>query len=151
MDKAVYSGTRDRLTGYFQVLAEIGIDPMRVPIYQTDNDEETTSAGLDYIFSLREPPTAILAMSDKVALHAMDWLGARGLCVPREVSIVGFDGIPEGGLTPPLTTIGQPMADMGRRAVETILGFDGTVRRETMQAELVVRRSTRRWVVQVER
>ncbi len=143
VDKAVYSGTRDRLTGYFQVLAEIGIDPMRVPIYQTDNDEETTSAGLDYIFSLREPPTAILAMSDKVALHAMDWLGARGLCVPREVSIVGFDGIPEGGRsTPPLTTIGQPMADMGRRAVETILGFDGTIHRQMLCADLIARGST---------
>jgi DNA-binding LacI/PurR family transcriptional regulator len=142
-DTAVYSGTRDRLRGYFQVLAELGIDPEGVPIYRTDNDEQSTSAGLDYIFSLREPPTAILAMSDKVALHALDWLRARGLSVPRDVSIVGFDGVPEGERSePPLTTIGQPMAEMGRRAVQAILGFDGTVRREMLAADLIVRGST---------
>jgi DNA-binding LacI/PurR family transcriptional regulator len=82
-------------------------------------------------------------MSDTVALFALDWLREHGISVPQAVSIVGFDGVPEGAHSdPPLTTIAQPMVEMGRRAVQTILEFDGTVRRETMQAELVVRRST---------
>ena len=69
--------------------------------------------------------------------------GERGIAVPQQVSIVGFDGVPEGELSePPLTTIAQPMAEMGRRAVQTILEFDGTVRRETLDVELVVREST---------
>ena len=59
------------------------------------------------------------------------------------MSIVGFDGVPEGALSdPPLTTIAQPMVEMGRRAVQNILEFDGTVRRETLDVELVVRGST---------
>jgi DNA-binding LacI/PurR family transcriptional regulator len=140
---ALYCGTRARIRGYFQALSEAGIDESGVPIYETDNDEASTWAGLEHVFSLPEPPTAILAMSDKVALHALDWLRARGIAVPGEVSIIGFDGVPEGEFSePPLTTIAQPMAEMGRRAVETILGFDGTIRRETFDVELVVRGST---------
>ena len=140
---AVYSGTRDRLRGYFEVLAEFGIDTAKVPIFETLNDEASVRAGLDHIFASAEPPTAILAMSDTAALFALDWLREHGIVVPQAVSIVGFDGVPEGAHSdPPLTTIAQPMVEMGRRAVQTILEFDGTVRRQTMQAELVVRRST---------
>ena len=82
-------------------------------------------------------------MSDKIALDALDWLAARGISVPDDVSVIGFDGVPEGELSePPLTTIAQPMIEMGRRAVQTILNFDGTVRRETLDVELVIRAST---------
>ena len=143
VEAAVYSGTRDRLRGYFEVLAEFGIDTAKVPIFETLNDEASVRAGLDHIFASAEPPTAILAMSDTVALFALDWLREHGIVVPQAVSIVGFDGVPEGAHSdPPLTTIAQPMVEMGRRAVRTILEFDGTVRRQTMQAELVVRGST---------
>ncbi|MDQ6434506.1 LacI family DNA-binding transcriptional regulator [Mesorhizobium sp. LHD-90] len=140
---AIYSGTRDRLRGYAEVLAEYGVDLATVPIYETDNDERTTHAGLERIFATAEPPTAILAMSDKVALHALDWLRARGMTVPGDVSVVGFDGVPEGEASdPPLTTIIQPMREIGRRAVQTILGFDGAIRRELLDVELAVRGST---------
>lgn len=140
---AIYSGTRDRLLGYFEVLREAGIDTGAVPVYETENDEATTWQGLEYVFGQGEPPTAILAMSDKIALHALDWLSARGISVPDDVSIIGFDGVPEGETSkPPLTTIAQPMAEMGRRAVQTILNFDGTIRREMLDVELMVRGST---------
>jgi len=140
---ATYSGTRDRIKGYFEAFGELDIDPETVPIYQTENDEQSTSAGLEFLFSLPQPPTAILAMSDRMALYALDWLNARGISVPQVVSIVGFDGVPEGERSEPaLTTISQPMAEMGRRAVQAILGFDGTIRREMLAAELVVRGST---------
>ncbi len=114
-----------------------------MPIYETLNDEATTAAGLEHFFAAENPPTAILAMSDKVALIALEWLAARGISVPGDVSVIGFDGVPEGETSePPLTTIGQPMAEMGRRAVENILAFDGTIRRETLDVELIVRGST---------
>jgi DNA-binding LacI/PurR family transcriptional regulator len=140
---ALYSGTRDRLRGYAEELAKAGIATEAVPLYETDNDWKTTAAGLDHFFARPEPPTAILAMSDKVALHALDWLKLRGMSVPGDVSIVGFDGVPEGLLSdPPLTTVAQPMVEMGRRAVQSILGFDGTIRREMLDIEFLLRGST---------
>lgn len=142
-EAAVYSTTRDRLRGYFEALGKSGIDVAQVPIFETEGDETSVKAGLEHIFSSGTPPTAILAMSDKIALIALDWLRARGLAVPQDVSIIGFDGVPEGELSePPLTTIAQPMAEMGRRAVQTILEYDGAVRREILDVELIVRGST---------
>ncbi|MEW9834917.1 LacI family DNA-binding transcriptional regulator [Mesorhizobium marinum] len=140
---AAYSATRDRIAGYFEAILEAGIDPASVPIYETLNDEATTQAGLDHFFSVANPPSAVLCMSDRMALVALDWLARRGLSVPGDVSVVGFDGVAEGAVAqPPLTTVAQPMAAMGRRAVEMILSFDGRIRRETMDIELVVRAST---------
>lgn len=140
---AIYSGTRERFRGYAEALARQGVSMTDVAIYETDNDEESTWAGMDRIFSSDHPPTAILAMSDRMALAALEWLASHGISVPDEVSVVGFDGVPEGETSdPPLTTIAQPMAEMGRRAVDMILSFDGSIRRETLDVELVVRGST---------
>ena len=140
---AVYSGTRDRLQGYMEELSGFGVDTAQIPIYETENDRATTWSGLDYLFSGARRPTAILAMSDRMALYALDWFAERGISVPDDVSIIGFDGVPEGEISKPaLTTIAQPMAEMGRRAVDMILSFDGAVRRETLDVELVVRGST---------
>ncbi|TPI08976.1 substrate-binding domain-containing protein [Mesorhizobium sp. B4-1-3] len=140
---AVYTGTRDRLAGYFEELSRFGIDTATVPVYETENEEKSTRAGLEAIFARDERPTAILAMSDRMALIAIDWLKARGLNVPGDVSIVGFDGVPDGALsTPPLTTIAQPITEIGRRAARMILDHDGAVRRETMGVEFIVRGST---------
>lgn len=117
-----YSGTRDRIRGYLQEFAEAGIETAAVPIYETDNDEETTRAAMDYLMSREPRPTAILSMSDRMALAALDWLAERGINVPGDVSIVGFDGVPESARSlPPLTTIAQPMLEMGRRAAAMIL------------------------------
>ena len=140
---AIYSGTRDRIRGYFEELAAHGIDVAKVPIYETENDEASTRAGMEHLFAPAEPPTAILAMSDRMALTALDWLRERGIDVPGQVSVVGFDGVPESAISvPPLTTVAQPIIDMGRRAVRAILDFDGTVQRETLDVEFLVRGST---------
>lgn len=140
---AVYSGTRDRLQGYIEELSGFGVDTAQIPIYETENDRATTWSGLDYLFSGARRPTAILAMSDRMALYALDWFADRGISVPGDVSIIGFDGVPEGEISKPaLTTIAQPMAEMGRRAVDIILGFDGTIHRETFDARLIKRKSS---------
>ena len=82
-------------------------------------------------------------MSDRVAMFALEMLAERGLNVPSDISIVGFDGVPEAATaSPPLTTVVQPIAEIGRRAVKTILEHDGAVHRESLPLELVVRRST---------
>ncbi|RJT37298.1 LacI family DNA-binding transcriptional regulator [Mesorhizobium waimense] len=143
IEAAVYTGTRDRLTGYFEELSRFGVDTAKVPVYETENEEVSTRAGLETIFAGAEPPTAILAMSDRIAMVAIEWLAERGMKVPGDVSIIGFDGVPDGALCdPPLTTIAQPIIEIGRRAARMILDFDGAVRRETLDVEMVVRASS---------
>ncbi|UVK37362.1 LacI family DNA-binding transcriptional regulator [Mesorhizobium sp. AR10] len=143
VEAAVYTGTRDRLAGYFEALSRFGVDIAKVPVYETENDEASTRAGLETIFAGSEKPTAILAMSDRMAIIAIEWLQAHGLTVPDDVSIVGFDGVPDAALCEPaLTTVAQPIAEIGRRATRAILDFDGRVLRETLDVELVVRASS---------
>ncbi|WP_095201609.1 LacI family DNA-binding transcriptional regulator [Mesorhizobium carmichaelinearum] len=140
---ATYAGTRDRLTGYLQELSRVGVDTSKVPVYETANDAASAKAGLETIFAAKEPPTAILAMSDKIALVTLEWLSARKLNVPNDVSIVGFDGVPESAVSEPsLTTIAQPIAEMGRLAVKAILENDGKVSRQLLPVELIVRASS---------
>jgi DNA-binding LacI/PurR family transcriptional regulator len=141
--KTIYWPSRDRVSGYRQVFAQYGIDPDSVPVFETRSDRKTVYAGLEYVFAAPSPPTAILAQSDVIAFLALDWLRERGLSVPDDVSIVGFDGVPECALSnPPLTTIQQPIAEIGRRAVRAILDNRGETVRETLDVELVVREST---------
>jgi DNA-binding LacI/PurR family transcriptional regulator len=142
-EAAQYLTPRDRLRGYFEVLAANGIDPDSVPIYETRNDPETVEGALDVFFKRTEPPTALLCMSDRVALFALDGLKRRGLRVPEDVSVVGFDGVPEAAAAfPPLTTVAQPIEAMGRRAVDIIFEGRGAVHKEVFNVELVVRGST---------
>jgi DNA-binding LacI/PurR family transcriptional regulator len=139
----LYPGPRDRIAGYFEALAQAGVDTGQVPIYETDNDERTTRAGMEFLFSGARRPTAVLAMSDRMALAALDWLSERGIAVPGGVSVIGFDGVPEGARSlPPLTTIAQPMLDKGRAAARMILDPEFRQRQIHMPLELVVRGST---------
>jgi DNA-binding LacI/PurR family transcriptional regulator len=139
----VFSATRDRVIGYGEALTAAGIDMADVPIFETQTDEATVYAALDELFALPEPPTAILAEADKIALPAVGWLKARGLSVPNDVSIIGFDGVPESETSsPPLTTMVQSIAEIGRQAVKLIVESDGTPRRKAVDVELVVRGST---------
>lgn len=140
---AVYSDARDRVDGYLAGLRAFGIDAAGVPIMETQNEPVSVHAALEHLFGTGTPPTAILAMSDRIALLALDWLQARGIAVPEDVSLIGFDGVPDAALARPgLTTIAQPIAEMGRRAVGMILDGGGQIRRETLPVALVPRAST---------
>jgi DNA-binding LacI/PurR family transcriptional regulator len=121
---ARYRSSRDRLLGCRDALAEAGADPKDCPAYETFNDGETAAAGLDWLFERPAPPTAIVAMSDVLALAALDWLSARGLRVPQDVSVTGFDDTPEAARAAvPLTTLSQPADLKGRIAAEMLLGL----------------------------
>lgn len=143
IEMSVYSTPRERVRGTFDALIAHGIDTAAVPIFATPEDPHAIHAALEEMFAAPAPPTAILAQSDVIALIALDWLTARGIAVPRDVSIVGFDGVPESAAsTPPLTTVAQPIAEIGRRAVGAILDYDGTVSRQVVDFTLLVRGST---------
>lgn len=95
----------------------------------------------------RVAPTAIVAGADLIALGAMDAARARRLDVPRDLSIVGFDDIPRAAQTyPPLTTVRQPLHDMGqagsRALISLIEGRPLSVENIRMPTTLIVRGST---------
>ena len=127
-----------RLAGYRHALEIAGIaaDPelIREGAYQPHTGYEQTLALLD----LPHPPTAIFAGSDMQALGALQALRSRGLSVPGDVSVVGFDDIPLAALTaPPLTTVRQPLAEMGRVAAHMLVQLIAGERPDTLQVELV--------------
>jgi LacI family transcriptional regulator len=90
--------------------------------------------------------SAIFALNDVMAIGALSALRARGIRVPEEISVVGFDDIPiASDVTPTLTTVHVPMADLGRRAIELALQPVGAdVRVEYLSTTLVIRDSLRR-------
>jgi DNA-binding LacI/PurR family transcriptional regulator len=87
--------------------------------------EPTMSAGreaAEKLFSLLQPPTAMVVMSDVIAIGVMDYLEQAGVPIPGEVSVIGFDDIPEARLVrPQLTTTAQPGFEKGRRAAEILM------------------------------
>ncbi|MBP1858473.1 LacI family DNA-binding transcriptional regulator [Rhizobium herbae] len=135
--------SRDRALGYWQALADFGIGREDVPMYGTQNDRPSVNAALEALFSTAKPPRAILAMSDRIALLAMQWLAGRGLAVPGDVSVIGFDGVPEAATAAPgLTTMAQPLEEIARRAVAAILDEAVPPLQEALEVMLVVRGST---------
>jgi len=137
-----YTVTRDRLAGLADALAPASIDLDQVPIMELVLSREKAAAATAAILERAPGTTAILAMSDVMALGALDYAAANGIGVPDELSVIGFDNIPDAALAvPPLTTVAQPMVEKGRRAAEMVFrgGPPGGVR---LPVELVVRAST---------
>ena len=94
------------------------------------------------LLDLPEPPTAVIALSDLLALGVMEAAAERGLGVPSDLSVVGFDDIPAAAeASPPLTTVRQPHTEKGAAAVRLLLDPDD---RESvlLPAELVIRSTT---------
>ncbi|WP_210528221.1 LacI family DNA-binding transcriptional regulator [Rubellimicrobium arenae] len=139
-----FVNVRERARGYWAALAEAGIKDTDVPFLSTRNDQASVAAAMEALFEGAEPPpTAVLAMSDLVALAALDWLGARGWHVPSDVSVVGFDGVPEAAAAiPALTTVEQPYRQIAERSVRAILDDDLPVGREVLPLRLLVRDSS---------
>jgi LacI family transcriptional regulator len=89
------------------------------------------------LLDLPEPPTAIFAGSDTQATGVYSALRARGLSVPDSMSVVGFDDVPVASIvTPALTTIRQPLAEMGRIATTMLLRLIAEEPLDTMRVEL---------------
>jgi DNA-binding LacI/PurR family transcriptional regulator len=139
---AEYAATRDRLLGYEDGLAAAGIAIDDVPIVESFNDRRSAAEGAATLFDMAPEMTAVLAMSDVLALAALDEARRRGLDVPKNLSVVGFDDVPEAAASaPPLTTIAQPIVEKGRLAAQMI--FDGGApRKELLRVSLVQRAST---------
>lgn len=74
------------------------------------------------LFSSPEPPDAVFAVSDTLAGGALRYAQSKGISVPKDIAIMGFDGVAFGQVTsPPLTTVAQPMQALGIRSVQLLL------------------------------
>ncbi len=140
------SRVKKRLDGYLEALRENNIEPddslimERLPRYIEGAE---AMAGL---LSLDNPPTAVFAASDALAVGAMHEVHQRGLRVPNDISIIGFDDADVAAfLNPPLTTIRVDAYKLGVIAAETIVGLaKGEIldpRHYTLGTDLIVRKS----------
>jgi LacI family transcriptional regulator len=109
-----------RLAGYREALAAAGIDPDRVPTVRGDYRLESGRAAAATL--LAHDPTVILAANDLMAIGCLQHALGRGLRVPRDVSVVGYDDVPLATVVmPALTTVRQPAREMGRVAARLLL------------------------------
>jgi LacI family transcriptional regulator len=136
-----------REQGYRQALSAAGVQPKEELIRVGDYDPQISAEQARRLLTAPEPPTAIFAANDVSAIAAIEAAAELGLQVPRDLSVVGFDNIPESALcTPPLTTVSQPIRQMGERAIELLLrlirGEPADVTHITLATSLVVRNTT---------
>lgn len=146
----VSSDSKDRWDAICQVAAQIGlrIDPELT--VQIDSDDATPMLGYPFTKQLLErnkPFTALFAYNDISAIGAIRALQERGLRVPEDVSVLGFDDIPGAAFHhPSLTTVRQPLKRMGEVAAQTLLErIEGQIEYPSeiaIEPELVVREST---------
>jgi LacI family transcriptional regulator len=139
--------TDERLRGYYAAMAGAGVLPEAELVAESDFQVEGGFAAAARLLALRDRPTAIFAFNDPLAIGAMRAAAARGLRVPEDISIVGFDDTNEAQfVTPALTTVRQPLAEMGRMAVSLLIRLLEDQTPEVVHVELatklVVRSST---------
>jgi LacI family transcriptional regulator, galactose operon repressor len=85
---------------------------------------ETTEGPVRLLLGRDDPPTAVFAANDLSAIRTMELAVELGLRVPEDLSVIGFDNVPESALShPPLTTINQPLREMGATALEILVGI----------------------------
>ena len=144
-DDVGYYGSRERLRGYYDAFRDAGVDWAGISTVSTDvNSKQAGTRAATFLLDQDDPPTAVVAFSDTLALGVLDALAARGLRPGRDVSVIGFDDIPEAEQAS-LTTIRQPAADRGRLSGQLLLDPpQGPAGRQiVLPTELVVRDSTR--------
>jgi len=119
---------RMRAQGYRRSMSDAGIaldaDLMRIGGYR----EQGADLPARELLTMAEPPTAIFAANDLSAIRTMEVARSLGLRIPQDLSVIGFDNVPESALTTPfLTTISQPIQRMGFEAMKLLIDLiDGT-------------------------
>jgi len=134
-----------RRDGYKQALLEAGIAIQPELMVEGFYSEPGAHEAMLQLLDLEPPPTAVFAASDGMAVGALRAIHDRGLQVPDQIALIGFDDLPLAAYTsPPLTSVHQPIRDMGAHAVR---GLVEQIRGQTsatsvrLLAHLVVRES----------
>jgi len=140
------AGAPGRRAGYEQAMRAHGLERF-IRTVEGDFTESGGARAMDEILDDGNLPTAVLAPNDYSALGAMDAIDSRGLSIPGDISLVGYDDLRISGLPRiALTTVGQPRAELGKQAVELVLdrvtGKRSKPRRRVAAPFLVVRKTT---------
>ncbi len=140
-----HEDARARLAGYRRSLERAGIvyDPQLV--VEGDFTERSGVMGMETLLGRTTNFSAIITANDQMAYGARLSLYRRGIRVPHDVSIVGFDDIPDSNYTtPPLTTVRQPCPEMGLLAAQTVLSLlaGKKVQLPRLEVKLMIREST---------
>ena len=141
--------SRSRLHGYAAAITDAALPWTDVPVYECAENAPEKGRIATKALLLRDPrPTAILTFSDQLALGALEAARHLGLSVPEDLSVVGFDDVPEAArATPPLTTVHQPHVDKGLLAGRNLLAQlrdQEPSSLELLPTHLIVRASTAR-------
>jgi len=145
-----HSDSNDRLDGYLSALAGAGIDYDPDCVVNGTGRLDSGPEVLRSLLALRERPTAVFCYNDMTAIGLLSAARNAGVAVPRDLAIVGFDDIPLAAhVAPALTTIAQPMFELGERAMSmalVLMGHQGIapcdVTDVILQGQLIVREST---------
>jgi len=136
-----------RERGYRQALAAAGIPVEEELLAVGDYEPSRSAEAARRLLTAAAPPTAIFAANDVAAIATVGVADELGLRVPQDLSVVGFDNIPESALcSPPLTTVDQRIRQMGHHALELLIrlirGESPESTHITLATDLVVRQST---------
>jgi LacI family transcriptional regulator len=114
--------SRDRFSGYLDALNTFGIPFKKDFVYFGGFHEEDGEKGMQAMFELKQPPDAVFAVNDPVAIGVYQETKKRGLRIPQDIAVIGFSNNPISALIdPPLTTIDQPAFELGKRAATVLL------------------------------
>ncbi len=151
-DIAFISGSLDsptaieRLSGYKQALADAHITPQDALVVRGKWSAESGAAAVERLLASQAPFSALLASNDDMAIGAMKALASAGLRVPQDVSVVGFDNIPNAAwLQPSLTSVKEPVSEMIGEVINRLISMlDGGYLStdNILSAGLIIRDST---------
>lgn len=137
---AGWCATEERLVGYRTALVGAGVRLDPGLVVESDFEVEGGRTAAARLLSLPEPPTALLAFNDNLAVGAFQSASDRGLGLPADLSVVGFDDAEHAPLvTPALTTVRQPLGEMARVAVGLLTRLLAGRPVEALKVELATR------------
>jgi LacI family transcriptional regulator, repressor for deo operon, udp, cdd, tsx, nupC, and nupG len=143
-DESRWPAVRSRSQAYYSALRDAGIAADPALVVNVDWGGLQGAHAMAELLGLREPPTAVYAHSDEIALGAVRTLRRAGLRIPEDISIIGIDDHPLAELTD-LTTVSQPVHEQGQIAGQMVLGLlqgEDVEQAVTVPTRLVIRRST---------